>query len=391
MIRPPLRRAGVVLCLFLAAAAAPSGDAAAQADGPRHRAIWRSPSFQAAIVVDAATGKVLYERNAREPRAPASLVKMMVALLALEAIRAGEIGLDEEVVVPREASRVGGSKIHLWAGETMAVRDLLYAVVVPSANDAAIALAIHLAGSTEAFVERMNRRARELGMGATTYVNVHGLDTSARPPTMTTAYDQAILARALTRDPAALALSSTRRTTIRSGQTIRSTNHLLGRFPGLDGLKTGFTGAAGFCLAATAERQNTRLVSVVLGSSSSEKRFTETRNLLYEAFLEWQRLVAVVEGDDLGERLVVEGGRDGTVRLVAERDLEVLIPARRRGEIRVAVSAPASIPAPVSEGRPIGAVQVFLGDSLIAQCAAVAGRSVPLAGEDERALDEPAP
>ncbi|MBD3163356.1 MAG: D-alanyl-D-alanine carboxypeptidase [Candidatus Eisenbacteria bacterium] len=387
MTGPALRPTGASLALALVVASFWAGPAC----GQEHRAIWRSPTFQAAVVVDAETGSVLYERNAREPRAPASLVKMMVQLLAIEALRVGEIGLEDEVVVPREACRVGGSKIYLWAGEKMSVRDLLYAVVVPSANDAATALAIHIAGSTESFVERMNRRAKELGMHQTTYVNVHGLDTSARPPTRTTAFDQAILARALVRDPAALALSSTRTTTIRSGQTIRSTNRLLGRFPGLDGLKTGFTSAAGFCLAATAERRGIRLISVVLGSSSSEKRFNETKNLLYEAFLQWQRIPIVAEGEDLGETVRVIGGHGDRMRLLAERDLEILIPTRRRDDLRVTVTAPASVRAPIGEGDEIGSVRVLLGDSLIAECAAVAARSVPRAESEEPSDPDPTP
>lgn len=351
--------------------------APAQAQGSgQHRAIWRTPTFASAIVVDAESGTVLYEKKPHTQRAPASLVKLMLELLVLEAIERHEISFEDRVRVTQEAARVRGSRVRLRAGELVSVQDLLAATAIASGNDAAIALAIHLEGSTIACVERMNRRARELGMHETTYASVHGLETGNAPSTLTTAWDQAILSRHLVRFPEALRLSNTTTTTIRGGQTIRTTNRLLRRFPGIDGLKTGTTSRAGYCLVTTSERGGWRLISVVLGAAEGWRRFNESANLLYEAFLDWQKVRAVSQGEDLGEILLVRDGTAGSVRLVAGADLDVLIPARLRDQLRLAISAPPTTRAPVVEGWKLGQVEVLLGDSVLTRCPAVAAKTV---------------
>ena len=342
----------------------------------RRKPAWQRPTSASALVVDAETGTVLYQKKPYAKRAPASLVKMMLELLVFEAIDRGQVNWDDRVRVPREASRIRGSRVGLRTGEIVTVRDLMAATAIASGNDAATALGIHLAGSTAVCVEQMNRRARELGMNDTDYVNVHGLDHGGRPITETTAWDQAILARELIRIPEALRLSSTVAATIRGGQTIRTTNHLLTRFPGIDGLKTGTTGRAGYCLVATSERNGWRLISVVLGATNTWRRFDESASLLYDAFLNWQRVRVVSKGEDLGERLAVRQGELDWVRLLAGRDIEVIIPTRRRREIDVAVATPPSTRAPVAKGWTLGDVQVFIGDSLAASCRAVAGHAV---------------
>jgi D-alanyl-D-alanine carboxypeptidase (penicillin-binding protein 5/6) len=164
--------------------------------------------------------------------------------------------------------------------------------------------------------------------------------------------------------------------TIRNGQTIRTTNHLLTRFPGIDGLKTGTTGRAGYCLVATSERKGWRLISVVLGATNAWKRFDESASLLYDAFLDWQRVHVVNKGDELGERLAVRQGELEWVRLLSGCDLEIIIPTRRRGEVELAVAIPPSTRAPVGKGWTLGHVQVFVGDSLAAACPAVAAHAV---------------
>lgn len=343
----------------------------------RKLAVPKGPTFQSALVIDAETGQILFQKDPHAPRAPASLAKMMLELVALEAIRAGEISLYDPVVVPAEVKKIRGTRVRLKVGETVTVRDLLAATAIASANDAATALAIHLDGSTEACVERMNRRARELGMLETRYENVHGLDRSGEPGNITTAWDLAILARHMLALPEVLEISSTIETTIREqNQRIHTTNRLVGRFPGADGLKTGYTSRAGYCLVTTAERGDLRLISVLLGARSNSRRFSESADLLTKAFTDWKKVQVLAKGDDLGEDLAVRQGTADSVRLVAGSDLHLLVPSSRMAEIRVAVDAPSSTRAPVAEGWTLGRVQVMLGDSVAAECSAIAGKTV---------------
>ena len=197
----------------------------------------------------------------------------------------------------------------------------------------------------------------------------------------------AILARMMLGMPEVLELSSTPQTTIRHGQRINTTNRLLGRCDGVDGLKTGYTGRAGFCLVSTAERGDLRLISIVLGASSNRRRFSESADLLNKAYLDWQSVNVLAKGDDLGEDLPVRHGTADTVRLVSGRDLRVLVPAKRTSEIRVAVTAPTSTRAPVAEGWTLGRVQVFLGDSVAAEGPAVAGMKVGRTSVLDQILD----
>lgn len=245
----------------------------------------RTP-YVGAIVVDAETGEVLFEDGADRKTYPASVVKMMDLLLILEAVERGEVALDEPVRVTAEAAKIGGSQIYLKENEVFVVEDLLYALMIQSANDVAIALAIHVAGSREAFVSRMNARAEELGMTSTRFTSPHGLPPSTgQDPDLTTARDISRLARALLARPGAIRYTSTKTYAIRSGQFVmRSHNSLLQSFPGCDGLKTGYFSAAGFSIAATASRGGKRMVAVVLGSESSKVRDQKARDLLNLGF-----------------------------------------------------------------------------------------------------------
>jgi D-alanyl-D-alanine carboxypeptidase (penicillin-binding protein 5/6) len=245
----------------------------------------RSP-YVGAIVVDAETGEVLFEDAADRKTYPASVVKMMDLLLVLEAVERGEIALDDAVRVTAEAAKTGGSQVYLKENEVLVVEDLLYALMIQSANDAAVALAIHVGGSRDAFVGRMNARATQLGMTSTRFTSPHGLPPSAgQDPDLTTARDISKLARALLGRPGAIRYTSTKTYAIRSGQFVmRSHNSLLESFPGCDGLKTGYFSAAGFSIAATASRGGKRMIAVVLGSESSKLRDQKTRDLLNLGF-----------------------------------------------------------------------------------------------------------
>lgn len=251
----------------------------------RLTAMARDP-YVGAIVIDATTSEVLFEDGADRKTYPASVVKMMTLLVTLEAVAAGDVSADDPVFITAESAKIGGSQVYLKEHEIFPVEDLLYALMIQSANDAATALAIHVGGTRDAFVERMNTKARELGMVDTYFGSPHGLPPGAgQEPDMTTARDIARLAVALLGTPSALRYTSTKTYSIRSGEFVmRSHNSLLENFPGCDGLKTGFFSAAGFSIAATASRGGRRMVAVVLGSKSSATRDRKTRDLLSLGF-----------------------------------------------------------------------------------------------------------
>jgi D-alanyl-D-alanine carboxypeptidase (penicillin-binding protein 5/6) len=261
---------------LLAAFLSPATDAAA---GLKRLA--RSP-YVGAIVVEADTGKVLFEDNADQKTYPASVLKMMTLLVALDHIETGVLKLEEKVVVTREAARTGGSQVYLREREVFTVDDLLYALMIQSANDAAVALAVHIAGSREVFVSLMNRRAQEIGMKSTHFGSPHGLPPSkGQQPDVTTARDMALLARVLIKHPRALSYTSRDNYALRKGRFVmRSHNHLLKSFQGCDGLKTGYTFAGGYSIAATAQRNGVRVVAVVLSSDNVRTRDRKASELL---------------------------------------------------------------------------------------------------------------
>lgn len=247
--------------------------------------ISRDP-YVGAIVVDAETGLPLYESNADAACYPASVVKLMDLLILLERVEKGTMRMDEMVTIGREAAGIGGSQVYLAEKEVFSLDDLLYALIIQSANDAAVALAVHAAGSKEAFVELMNQRAQALGMKSTRYHSVHGLPPGKdQQPDVSTPRDLARLACELLKRPDAVRYSSTRERPFRNGKfMMRTHNHLLGAVVGCDGLKTGYFTAGGFSIVATAQRNGRRVVAVVLGSKSREARDAAASELLARGF-----------------------------------------------------------------------------------------------------------
>ena len=250
----------------------------------------RSP-YSGAIVIDAATGKALFEDNADGKGYPASITKLMVLLVILDAVEAHRLTLDEPVTVTAKASKIGGSQVYLKDNEVFPVDELLYALVVQSANDAATALAIHYAGGKAAFVELMNRRAQEIGMRDTVFRSVHGLPPGrGQLPDISTPRDIAKLCRELLKKPGALKYTSTRRRLFRAdaAQPFIMTNHnrLLRNTKGCDGLKTGYFRAAGFSIAATASRKHQRAIAVVFGALSGKVRDAKAKEMLTRGLME---------------------------------------------------------------------------------------------------------
>jgi D-alanyl-D-alanine carboxypeptidase (penicillin-binding protein 5/6) len=272
-----------------AAKTAKSTAAAPAAKSARSKVISRDP-WLGAIVVDAAAGKVLFEDHADAKGYPASVLKLMDLLIILEKIEQKQLSLQDQVPVSAKASHTGGSRVWLKEKETFTVDEMLYALMVQSANDAAVALAEKVAGTTEAFVELMNRRAKELGMNSTMFHSVHGLPPGkGQEHDVTTARDLSILCRELLRHPDTLRYTSTRERPFRpnvAGHTIAMSNHnrLLGRVEGCDGFKTGYITASGYSIAVTAARQGQRVIAIVFDSTTLKVRDAKAAELLAKGF-----------------------------------------------------------------------------------------------------------
>ena len=310
-----------------------------------------------AILVEAETGAVLYEQNADKSRPPASLVKMMLQVIVFQEIEAGRLSWTDEVHTSANASTMGGSQVYLKHGERQEVLALMQAVVISSANDAAMALAEHIAGNEEAFVARMNEEASRIGCTGTKFANVHGLDLRWQDQNLTTARDIALIAQELIRHPRALELSSTWRAPLRGGEFwLDNTNKLLKRYDGLDGLKTGYTSRAGGCFCGTALRDGVRLISVVMRSHPGRARFDVSARLLdagYAADPVW--VDVVVPDEDLTPLgpVPVDGVEEG-VPARAGGHVRVLLERGRESELERRIRPLAELSAPFPAGETVG-------------------------------------
>jgi D-alanyl-D-alanine carboxypeptidase (penicillin-binding protein 5/6) len=339
------------------------------------------PPYKSAILMDADTGQILFEYNIHERLVPASLVKMMVILLVMERIQQGLLNFTDPVTASAWASKIGGHQVYLKEGEVFPVEELLKAVAISSANDAATALAEHIAGSTEAFVQLMNERAKELGMNDTTFANVHGLPAGkGQEENYTSAYDMAILARELLKHPEVLHWSSTKEDTFRNGTfTLTNTNKLLGVFPGLDGLKTGYTAEAGFNLCATAKRDDLRLISVVMGGSNSRDRFAETTKLLSMGFNTYKKVNLFKKGFTIDREVTVLKGKTYKVKPVPAQDVGVLIKKGQENLLKTEyANLVDSVEAPVQKGQKVGEIVVKLQDQVLTKTDLIIDEDVPV-------------
>ena len=329
-----------------------------------------------AVLMDIATGTVLYEKNAHERLAPASVTKVMTMLLIMEAIDDGRIGWDDPVTASESAAAKGGSQIYLKVGETMTVRELLKSVAVSSANDAACALAEHIAGSESAFVSLMNQRARELGMEDTNFVNCTGLDDGEEAKDhLTSAYDIAIMSRQLLKHhPEITKFTTIWMDTVRDGQFgLSNTNKLVRFYSGCTGLKTGYTSGAGFCLSASAEREGLGLIAVVLGCETSQERFSACKSMLDYGFANY----ALVTPETPEGTVPVTLGTAAEVSAVPGGETALLVEKSQRDRVTVLVELEASVAAPVSKGQRLGTMTVRSGEQVLARIPMVAAEGVP--------------
>lgn len=383
--RPPGRRAGIAITFVAAFGWLLLGWAVQQPVGAQAPAPPGPLGAKAAIVMDAHSGRVLFEANAREPLPPASVTKVMTLLLALEAIQDGRLGWDDMVTASARARSMGGTQIWLETGESMSVRDLLHAIAIGSANDASVAIAEHLAGSEEAFAAWMNRRAAELGAQGTHFSNASGLppaDVGMPGSThVTTAYDLAVISRHALTVPGFLDLVSFYgpypiRPGTRQLVELWNLNGMLRTYRGMDGIKTGMTREAGWCLAATAVRDGLRLVAVVLGSPTRDQRTADMRTLLDWGFAHFQAQGIVAKDQEVGRMAVAKGARTH-VAAVAAQDLTVAVPRGRTvaAETRI-LWEPVPL-APVAAGQRLGRLQAWVEGELVGEVDVVAAADVP--------------
>ncbi len=329
-------------------------------------------SARSAVLMEAQTGKILYAQNESEALPPASVTKVMTLLLVMEAIRDGKITWTDSVTVSEHAAQMGGSQIFLEPGESMSVTDMVKSVVIASANDAAVALAEHIAGSEEAFVAAMNRRAELLGMTSTHFENTNGLDDSVENH-VTSAKDIALMSRALIAFPEILEFSSTWMDTIRDGAfTLTNTNRLVRFYPGATGLKTGSTAKAKFCISATAERGGVSLIAVIMGAETRDIRNAEAKKLLDYGFAHYG-----VYRDDAHtfEPISVRGGMAERVA-ISSAPFAYVLPKEKIALVQYEVSLPSQIDAPIRAGDKIGEIRYLLEGEQIGKCDVVAQESI---------------
>lgn len=335
-------------------------DAAAPASEGNTAAGGMTLPCASALLMDAATGEVLFEQNADEPLPPASVTKVMTLLLVMEAIDAGKISLSDTVTVSAHAASMGGSQVYLKEGEGMTVEEMVKCVVIASANDCAVALAEYVAGSEENFVAAMNARAAELGMQNTHFENTNGLDDTVTDH-VTSARDIAVMSRQLISHPKILEYSGIWMDSIRDGAFgLTNTNRLVRFYPGCTGLKTGSTARAGFCISATAERDGVSLICVIMKADTRDIRNAAASKLLDYGFANYATYRA-----DAGERkIALTGGVSPELRVKWDA-FAATVKKGEAGQVQANIELPESVAAPVAAGDEVGSVVYTLNGAEI--------------------------
>jgi D-alanyl-D-alanine carboxypeptidase (penicillin-binding protein 5/6) len=327
-----------------------------------------TPNALSAVLMDADTGTVIAEKNKDAKLPPASITKIMTMLLIMEAVDKGNIKMDEKVSVSEYAASMGGSQIFLEPGEQMSVQEMLKGIAMASGNDASVAMAEKIAGSEENFVAMMNERAGQLGMKNTHFSNCNGLPVANH---YTTANDIAIMSRELLKHEGITNFTGAYQDYLRKDSPkpfwLVNTNKLVRFYSGADGLKTGYTSEAKFCLSATAKRDNLRVVAVVLGEPNTKTRNAEVTKLFDYAFAQYTNYPLFKTGDSLGS-FTINKGQVSTVPLVARQNYSILMKkGTDTANIRHELQLDPSLRAPVSEGQPIGKIMVYNGDNVLAE------------------------
>ena len=332
--------------------------------------------LRSAVLMEASTGTVLYEYQKDERHLPASVTKVMTLLLTMEAIEAGQISEEDQVTASDYAASMGGTQIYLEVGEQMSVRDLIKSVAVPSANDAAVALAEYIAGSEQEFVRRMNVRAGELGMVNSNFNNCTGLfDDDAH---VTSAYDIALATKELLKHPNIYDYTKIWMDSIRGGEfVLANTNKMLRTYSGMTGMKTGYTKQSLYCFSGTAERDGMTLIVAIMGAASSDARFSAAKQLLDYGFSNY----AVARGsvNEIPPVTVVKG-KSFTAPVSVSGSLAVVVPKGQESAVTSSVTMEPSVEAPVAKGTQVGVVTYSIKDKVLQTCPIVVAEDVPRAG-----------
>ncbi|AEE96642.1 D-alanyl-D-alanine carboxypeptidase family protein [Mahella australiensis] len=327
---------------------------------------------KSAVLMDAATGQLLYEKNAHEKLPIASITKIMTMDLIMEALDSGRIKPTDVVRVSKDAASLGGSQIWLEEGEEMTVDEMMKAIAVNSANDAAAAMAEYIAGTQENFVKMMNEKAKSLGMNDTNFANVHGLDDDNH---YSSAYDVALMSRELAKHDGIFKYTSIWMDTLRDGETnLANTNKLI-RTYGADGLKTGSTDKAKYCISATAKKDDMRLIAVILGGPTSQVRFDEAAKLLDYGFNTFT-INRIVKKGEIIRNIRVTRGKSDQVNGIAADDLSVLTKKTDTASIEKRIELPETIEAPVVESQKIGKLTALKGEQEVGSVDIIADKPV---------------
>ncbi|MGM0499864.1 MAG: D-alanyl-D-alanine carboxypeptidase family protein [Bacillota bacterium] len=328
-----------------------------------------------AILLEAETGQVLFEKNADRELPPASITKIMPLLIAMEKLEEGSIALDDQVNISRYAQSMGGSQIYLAANTQVELEKLLKAVTIASGNDASVAVGEYIAGTYSNFIAMMNDKAKELGMNSTNFANSTGLPD---PNHYSTARDISIMARELAKYPQILEWASIWTETIQLPNRkamLVNTNSLINKYPSMDGLKTGHTQEAGFCLASTAKKGDTRLISVVLQGETLTEREEATTRLLDYGFNAFSKRKIAAKGDQIQNIPIVESEEKVAVGEIAS-DLHVMVQKGREKEISQKVEVKDSLTAPIDKGGVLGELTVYNGEKVISKVNVVAAEDI---------------
>ena len=318
------------------------------------KAVSLAENAKSAIMIEASTGEIIFEKNSHEKLAPASMTKMMSMLLIVEAIDRGDLKWNQMITVSENASSMGGSQILLETGEKMSVQDLFKGIAVASGNDAVVALSEAVAGTEDEFVKKMNERAKELGLNETNFKNPHGLDTANH---YSSAYDMAMIAKELVSHKKVLEYTSIYEDYLRENQENKvwlvNTNKLVRFYDGVDGLKTGYTKEAGYCLTSTAKRGDTRFITVVMGEPDTKTRNNETTSMLDYGFSQYAT-EKVLDKDSIVGTVRVEKGKKDTVKLIPMDDVTVLnkkVSKKKNANYEVKMKP---LTAPIKKGEQVG-------------------------------------
>ena len=332
-----------------------------------------------AVLIDASTGEVLFEQDSHTQLPPASVTKVMTMLLVMEAVQDGKIHLEDRVTISEHAASMGGSQMYMEAGEMHTVAELMEGVAMASANDGCVALAEFVAGSEEIFVEKMNQRAAELGMRDTHFVNTNGLPVADH---YSSAYDIALMSQKLYEFEETHQWFTTWQSTITVGLPgkekefgLTNTNKLIKAYEGCNGIKTGFTSEAGYCLSASATRGDTHLIAVALGSETRKIRNAEIAKLLDYGFANYETAVIAEEGQIMGT-VLIEKGTPTSVSAVTTERITVLTGKGQKDTLKTEVTISETVPLPLEKGQEIGKITLYDEEEKLAEYPLVAAAPV---------------